>query len=156
MRFFLWRLWALFAPVHFARKFEGPAKLEVFGHQSHIGWLRSSETSIEMLSVEGKVLFFDARSAFRLTPITMGKLADYCLFAQQQRENAAKSARRLEDDFRDELRNKDKRISHLRASLMALGLNLATSGDLRASDVHQALEEDNALQGDDDDDLIPF
>lgn len=59
--------------------FEGPARLELFGHVTHIGWVRQGPERIDVLTIEGEALQCDTRARYRLTPLTWKEFVAECL-----------------------------------------------------------------------------
>lgn len=64
--------------------FEGPARLELFGHVIHVGWVRQGPERIDVLTIEGEALQCDARSRYRLTPLTWSEFVGECLRRKEE------------------------------------------------------------------------
>lgn len=155
IKLFFWRLWALFTATRIARTYEGPAKLELFGHQREIGWCRENADTIEMLTTDGKVVWFDVRSRYRLTPLTLQELVDECLSLKSTRDASAKSRRSERNGLLEDLNNRSERIANLRHGLKLVLIQFVDEDHPIKTVVGRVLDEDNeqALK---DEPPIPF
>jgi hypothetical protein len=147
-----------------ASDYEGPAKVEVFGHDEHVGWARSTLERIDILTIEGSAIQIDARARFRLTPITWNELAHKCL---KQKSDLAYIAQK----HREQIRDKDAvieahrdRIGELRESMGRLRYEISEAVDKDAPihidqllKWHTDLEKTRELDEDlDEGDRLPF
>jgi hypothetical protein len=92
--------------------FEGPARLELFGHVTHIGWVRQGPDRIDVLTIGGEALQCDARARYRLTPLTWKDFVAECLRRKEEGESRLehevrilKTARAEAEERRIDLRN---------------------------------------------------
>lgn len=88
--------WAL-ARRDLRRDYEGPAKLDLFGHQSHIGWVRQTADRIEILTIQGEALQIDARARYKLQALTWQQLCDHAARECEARERGREEARKGRD-----------------------------------------------------------
>lgn len=136
--------------VHQPDDFEGPAKLEVFGHDKHVGWVRCRGALITILTVDGRALQLDLRSRFRLEPLTFIELAEACL---RERACILRSEHTTEEalkSLRAERQEQANRAHSLRRALELVAESEGLDGGTTRL-VRETLEKDE-----NDHDLIPF
>lgn len=148
-------LWAL------ASDYEGPAKVEVFGHDEHVGWVRSTAERIYILTSEGAAIQIDARARFRLTPITWQELTYECLKQKSDLAYIAQKHREQIRDLDERVEAAKDRIGELREVMTACRVRLSNMApNAPITDVLAVGEElERALAYDDDQDKdakIPF
>jgi len=144
--------------------YQGPARLEVFGKDEHIGWVRASNERIDILTVEGEAIQVDTRARFRLTPITWQELANEGLREQKDRGRVIRRLREDVDMARKNIGEQQSRIDALRASIIQAQIDIQKAIEDGAPisktpfiDVNKRLDE--ALGRDeqaDEDKNIPF
>lgn len=142
-----------------AGEFEGPARLELFGHVTHVGWVRQVGERIDLLTIEGEALQCDARARYRLTPLTWKALAEASARAVEMRkeELSERIGTKTADLDRD---NQElwQRIRLLREAIAAAKGVIETwpssCGENQPHAVANALEA--ALEADGESDDIPF
>jgi hypothetical protein len=157
MKMFRWlknrfRTWLILA-VYQPGEYEGPAKLELFGRDSHVGWLRSCGTLISMLTTDGQALRFDARAQFRLTPVTWQALVEETLKVKLANETNEHFHEQCAKNLRNDLRKEEARSNELRTALeYALeGLKSETPQKTIIEAISRTLKEDETENG-----IIPF
>lgn len=98
--------------------YQGPAKLEVFGKDEHVGWVRAGEERIDILTVEGEAIQVDARARFRLTPITWQELCGQCMLAKADRNYIVENLHSRIARESERVKERDSRIDDLRKALI--------------------------------------
>ncbi len=137
--------------------YQGPAFLEVFGHGEHLGWILQTEDTIRMLQVDGKTLEFDARSRFRLTPLSFRELTERASAYRDRLRGAAEhnAARALTLLKESEERRRGLRIA-IGEALETLGATANPSPETAASQAHAAIMILTDAREKDDHDDMPF
>lgn len=141
-----------------ASDYAGPGKVEVFGHDEHVGWVRSTSDRIDILTIEGSAIQIDSRARFRLTPITWQELADQCLRSAAQRE---RTIQRLEHDLSNVRKCSEEYASRIGTLREGIGLACTQLAELAPNApidtvlaVKQRLE--GAIEDDNEHDDIGF
>ena len=138
--------------------FEGPACLELFGHVTHVGWIRQGAERIDLLTIEGEALQCDARARYRLTPLTWKEFVGECL-----RRRETKAARdRADDDLAratiEDLKHKHRALREA----MAGASELLCAGDVSPTNPIEQIQQRITdaqrmlIEGLERDDEIPF
>jgi hypothetical protein len=98
--------------------YNGPARLEVFGHRTYIGWVRSTNERIDVLTVEGDAIQLDTHSRFQLTPLMWQELVDEALEVKRLRHRDIDFSRDERDWLRENLKEQDALVVEMRLRLL--------------------------------------
>jgi hypothetical protein len=135
--------------------YEGPATLDVFGHDEHIGWVRAGEERIDILTVKGEAIQVDVRARFRLTPITWQELSEQCLRQTAYRERELNQMSKDIQRLHERVDERDSRIEDLRKAIARARDEFKDFGDMDtiSNALNEAIEVDERAA---DDEEFPF
>jgi len=127
--------------------YAGPATLEVFGHEEHVGWVRAGEERIDILTVDGQAIQVDARARFRLTPMTWQELTDQSIQVRSLRERGTNADAHQIEWWRERSNEAERRINDLRKAIARARDEIKDFGDMdkTVDALNEALGADEQL-----------
>lgn len=137
--------------------FEGPARLELFGHVTHIGWVRQGPERIDVLTIEGEALQCDTRARYRLTPLTWKEFVRECLRRKEERIDRAGHEIRLLKEARAESEARRGALRIAIADALEAFNEWASTPEFAASMANKGIQIlDAAREKDEEHDEPPF
>lgn len=137
--------------------FEGPARLELFGHVTHIGWVRQGPERIDLLTIEGEALQCDARARYRLTPLTWREFVDECLQKRVRCTGQLEHELKLVKAARAEAEERRRALRIAIADALEAFNEWASTPEFAASRANKGIQIlDAAREKDEEHDALPF